>query len=71
MDDNSDLERSIMEDAADERQIWEQGRAQGKREAADEIERLRALVEETIETLEAMNLHVDNPLYVRLRDALE
>lgn len=35
-----------------------------------EIERLRAVVEDAIETLEAMDLHVDNPLYVRLCRAL-
>lgn len=38
MDDNSELERSIMEDAADERRIWEQGRAQGRGEAEAEAE---------------------------------
>lgn len=40
-------------------------------DAAGEIERLRALIEDTVETLEAMGLHVDNPLYNRLRAALD
>ena len=37
---------------------------------AGEVERLRALVEDGIETLESMNLH-DTPLYERLRAGLE
>lgn len=36
-----------------------------------EIARLRAAIEDAIETLESMGLHVDNPLYDRLRAALE
>jgi hypothetical protein len=32
---------------------------------------LRAAVEDAVETLEAMDLHLDNPLYERLREALE
>lgn len=36
-----------------------------------ENERLRAAVEDAVETLEAMDMHIDNPLYARLRDALE
>jgi hypothetical protein len=38
--------------------------------AATEIERLRAAVEDAIDTLEAMGLHVDNPLYDRLVAAI-
>lgn len=38
--------------------------------ARDEIERLRGVIEDAIETLEAMDLHVDNPLYERLCAAL-
>ena len=33
------VERWLIEDAADERRIWEQGRAYGRSEADDEIER--------------------------------
>lgn len=36
-----------------------------------ERERLRALLEDAVDTLEAMNLHTNNPLYDRLRAALE
>lgn len=36
-----------------------------------ENERLRATLEDAVETLESMDMHVDNPLYERLRDALE
>lgn len=36
----------------------------------DEIERLRATIEDAIDTLEAMDLHADNPLYDRLVAAL-
>lgn len=36
-----------------------------------DIEQLRVAVEDAIDTLEAMNLHVDNPLYERLRGVLE
>ena len=32
-----------------------------------EISRLREAVEDAIDTLEAMDLHTDNPLYSRLR----
>lgn len=39
--------------------------------AADEIENLEALVEDAVETLEAMDLHTNNPLYDRLRAAVE
>lgn len=39
--------------------------------AADEIERLRGGVEEAVETLESMDLHIDNPLYNRLRSLVE
>ncbi len=35
-----------------------------------ENERLRAAIEDAIETLEAMDLHVDNPLYNRLVEAI-
>lgn len=38
--------------------------------AAIEIEQLEAALEDAIETLEAMDFHVDNPLYERLRAAL-
>lgn len=36
-----------------------------------QIERLRGVIEDAIETLEAMDLHVDNPLYERLCAALQ
>ena len=36
-----------------------------------EIERLRAALEDAIDTLEAMDLHIDNPLYGRLCVILE
>lgn len=36
-----------------------------------EVERLRGVIEDAIETLEAMDLHVDNPLYERLCAALQ
>ena len=36
-----------------------------------EIKRLRALVEDAINTMESMDLHVDNPLYERLCKAME
>lgn len=35
------------------------------------IESLRASIEDAVETLEAMDLHVENPLYDRLRAAVE
>lgn len=35
-----------------------------------ENEQLRAAVEDAIDTLEAMDLHVDNPLYERLTAAM-
>lgn len=38
---------------------------------AAEIGRLRAALEDAVDTLESMDLHVDNPLYDRLRAALE
>lgn len=40
-------------------------------DAADEIERMRAAIEDAVETLEAMDLHTDNPLYDRLRAVVE
>jgi hypothetical protein len=43
---------------------------QGDELRAD-VERLTAAVEDAVETLEAMGLHYDNPLYQRLRAALE
>ncbi len=39
--------------------------------AANVIERLYAAVEDTVDTLESMDLHIDNPLYDRLRRLLE
>jgi hypothetical protein len=39
--------------------------------AINKIKRLHAAIEDAVETLEAMDLHVDNPLYDRLRTALE
>ena len=35
-----------------------------------EIDRLLAVIEDAIDTLESMGLHIDNPLYERLREAL-
>lgn len=39
-------------------------------EAYDEIDKLFDAVEDAIDTLEAMDLHIDNPLYERLRRAI-
>lgn len=39
--------------------------------AKDEIKRLRRGLEDAVDTLEAMDLHIDNPLYERLRKILE
>ena len=36
-----------------------------------DMARLRNAIEDAIDTLEAMNLHIDNPLYARLRAAIE
>jgi phage regulator Rha-like protein len=36
-----------------------------------ENERLRAILEDAVETLEAMDLHADNPLYERMQSAIE
>jgi hypothetical protein len=36
-----------------------------------EIEQLRDSLEDAINTLEAMDLHIDNPLYDRMRAVLE
>ena len=36
-----------------------------------EVQRLRVGLEDAVNTLEAMDLHVDNPLYERLRKILE
>lgn len=37
----------------------------------NEVDRLRAAIEDAIDTLEAMDMHIDNPLYARLRATLE
>jgi hypothetical protein len=37
----------------------------------DKCEQFRAALEDVVETLEAMDLHVDNPLYERTRKVLE
>lgn len=39
--------------------------------AAAEIERLRGVIKDGVETLEAMSLHIGNPLYARLRATIE
>ncbi len=39
--------------------------------ARTEIMRLTIAIEDAIDTLEAMDLHTDNPLYARLRATLE
>lgn len=64
-------------DIIDQLKLMEGGRTgpyprdQTIREARETIERLRAAVEDAVETLEAMDMHIDNPLYARLRGALE
>lgn len=40
-------------------------------EAYEEIDILFNAVEDAIDTLEAMDLHIDNPLYARLRAVAE
>lgn len=37
----------------------------------ERIEQLEAALEDAVDTLEAMDLHIDNPLYARLRKVLE
>ncbi len=39
--------------------------------AAAEIAKLREALEDAVDTLEAMDVHIDNPLYDRLRAVLE
>ena len=39
--------------------------------AFDEVERLKAGLEDVVETLESMDLHIDNPLYDRTSRLLE
>lgn len=41
------------------------------RQAFNQNKVYRAAIEDAIETLEAMDLHLDNPLYDRLRNAIE
>lgn len=58
----------------DSREDWKQAaqvEADIRRELKAENDRLRALIEDTVETLEAMDLHTNNPLYDRLRAAVE
>lgn len=50
---------------------YNEGLAKIAAQQDEQIERLRAALSDTVETLEAMDLHVDNPLYDRLRRALE
>lgn len=39
--------------------------------ALAEIDALKSIIEDAVETMEAMDLHVDNPLYERLRSVID
>lgn len=47
------------------------GQAEPFKHAADEIERLRGTIEDAIDKMESMGLHIDNPLYNWLRASIE
>lgn len=57
-------------DAYDWREAYKRASADNEQLRA-EIARLRSFLEDAVDTMEAMNFHVDNPLYDRLREALE
>lgn len=52
-------------------QLSEERHSAVARQNAETIARLQESVEDTIHTLESMNMHIDNPLYSRLRSTLE
>lgn len=50
---------------------WQRARLEDDDAQRAENERLRVVLEDAVDTLEAMDPHTDNPLYDRLRVALE